>query len=134
MQKISFSVSSIFAATCEEVFDALTNPKKLIQWQGKGFISHEIGGEISLFDGWVKGMVLDFKPGESFAYTWRPEEWLKDWEDSEVRFTFSPLKKGTKVTVTHSKLPNATEAKEHKLGWSEYVFEPLKEYLAIENT
>jgi uncharacterized protein YndB with AHSA1/START domain len=129
MKSLSFTISTTFPAKPAEIFDALTNPKKIAQWSGKGFVSPKVFGKFSMFDGWVTGIVLDYKPGKTLSVTWRPNEWLKDWKDSEVRFAFTATKGGTKMTLIHSKLPNATELHETKLGWFEYVFEPLKAFL-----
>jgi uncharacterized protein YndB with AHSA1/START domain len=129
MSKLSFTLTTNFHASPAEVFNALTNNVRLSQWSGEGIVEPKIGGRFSMFDGWVNGKVLAYKPGKEIGYTWKTTEWPEKWEPSEVRYTFTKTKTGTKITLTHSKLPNAKEAKDHKSGWVEHVFGPLENYL-----
>lgn len=129
MQKLSFTLTHTFRATPVQVFDALINSKALTEWSGEGSVSKKVGGAFTMFDGWVEGKVLAYKPCKELAYTWKTTEWPKEWEASEVRYIFAPTKTGTKVTLTHTNLPNAKEAKNHKTGWTEHVFEPLEKFL-----
>ncbi|MEK7570287.1 MAG: SRPBCC domain-containing protein [Patescibacteria group bacterium] len=126
----SFTLTHTFQATPAEVFEALTSSKALAEWSGEGSVSKKVGGAFNMFDGWVEGKVLAYKPGKELAYTWKTTEWPKEWEPSEVRYIFTATKTGTKVTLTHTNLPNVKEAKDHKSGWAEHVFEPLAAFLA----
>ncbi|MFA6042415.1 MAG: SRPBCC domain-containing protein [Patescibacteria group bacterium] len=127
-QQHRFTLTATFNASPAEVFDALTDSRKLAAWSGEGIVQPKVGGRFAMFDGWVSGKVLAYKPGKELGYTWKTTEWAEAWEPSEVRYTFAKTKTGTKVTLTHANLPNAKEAREHKVGWSEHVFEPLAEY------
>lgn len=126
---LRFTLTHTFRAKPAAVFDALTNAKALAEWSGEGNVSKKVGGAFNMFDGWVEGKVLAYKPGKELAYTWKTTEWPKEWNPSEVRYIFSSTKTGTKVTLTHSNLPNAKEAKDHKTGWMEHVFVPLETFL-----
>lgn len=130
MKKLSFTLIHAFRATPAEVFDALTNSKALAQWSGEGSVSKKVGGQFTMFDGWVEGKVLTYKPNKELAYTWKTTEWPEEWDPSEVRYIFTPTKTGTKVTLTHTNLPNTKEARDHKAGWNEHVFVPLEKFLA----
>lgn len=125
----SFTLIHTFRATPAEVFNTLTNSKSLAEWSGEGSVSKKLGGPFNMFDGWVEGKILTYKPGKELAYTWKTTEWPKEWAASEVRYEFTSVKTGTKVTLTHTNLPNAKEAKNHKTGWTEHVFEPLEKFL-----
>ena len=118
-----------FRATPAEVFAALTNSTALAEWSGEGNVSKRVGGAFTMFDGWVAGKVLTYKPGKELAYTWKTTEWPKAWSPSKVQYTFTATKTGTTVTLTHSNLPNAKEAKDHRAGWTEHVFGPLEKFL-----
>ncbi|MEK7631662.1 MAG: SRPBCC domain-containing protein [Patescibacteria group bacterium] len=130
MKKYSFTLIRTFNASPKDVFDALTNSKALAEWSGEGSVSKKVGGLFTMFDGWVEGKVLTYKPGKELAYTWKTSEWPEAWATSEVRYAFTAVKNTTKITLIHSNLPNAKEAKDHKTGWVEHVFEPLEKYLA----
>ena len=125
----NFTLTHTFRASPKAVFDALTNSKALSEWSGEGLVSKKVGGSFNMFDGWVEGKVLAYKPGKELAYTWKTTEWPKEWAASEVRYIFTKTKIGTKVTLTHFNLPNTKEAREHKAGWIEHVFEPLEKFL-----
>lgn len=111
-----------------KVFAALTEAKTIRLWSEQGGkIQPKVGGKFEMFDGWVKGTVLEYKPGKALAYTWHPGDW-DGTVKSTVRYTFTATKSGTKVTLTHSGFPNEHERKNHYYGWYEFVFEPLKSY------
>ena len=112
-----------------DVFSALTNARKISTWSGqKAKVGTKKGGKLEMFDGWVKGKVVVFNRGKNLAYTWRPAEWTRATPSSVVRYKLSSTSTGTKVTLTHSGLPNAKEARDHKSGWTQFVFKPLEKY------
>jgi uncharacterized protein YndB with AHSA1/START domain len=132
MKPFQCKTTCTIAATPNEVFDALTNAKTIIAWSGgqKGKVEPTIGGKFEFFDGWVKGTVLAYERGKRLSYTWLPNEWPAGTLPSVVKYTFVKAAKGTRVTLTHSGFPNATELSQHKSGWIEHVFDPLKKHFA----
>jgi uncharacterized protein YndB with AHSA1/START domain len=133
MKTYSISMSVSLDATPGQVFRALTDSKQIRTWSGQsGKVELKKNGKMELFDGWVKGNVLKFSNGKALEYTWLTEEWGDHIEESVVKFSFSPTLKGTKVSLRHVHLPNAKEARSHKGGWKEFVFDPLKEFLRNE--
>ncbi|MBI4280560.1 MAG: SRPBCC domain-containing protein [Armatimonadetes bacterium] len=127
----SIRLTATFKAPPAAVFSALTDPKKIARWTGgRGRVASKVGGRMEMFDGWVTGKVLAFTPGKKLSYTWRPAEWPEEWADSVVTYVLTPAKSGTKVTLEHSHLRNDTEARNHRSGWRQYVFGPLRAFLA----
>jgi uncharacterized protein YndB with AHSA1/START domain len=134
MKASSFKLSVTIAAKPKDVFSALTESKQIAQWSGqKGKVSSKVGGAFEMFDSWVKGKVLEFKPGKSLVYTWLPGDWERYEEESVVKWTFIPSGKGTKITLEHANFPNETEKKNHRGGWKEFVFDPLKSYFSTQH-
>ena len=128
----SIKISVTLPVSPDEVFLALTDKKLIARWCGqRGKIAPRVGGKIEMFDGWVKGKVRTYKPGESLAYTWLPGDWPADAEESLVTYSLTKSGSGTTVNLTHSHFPNPTELKNHKKGWTEYVFDPLKKYFSL---
>jgi uncharacterized protein YndB with AHSA1/START domain len=128
----SISMNVTVKATPTEVFAALTNSKAILEWCGqKGKVEAKIGGRFEMFDGWVKGKVLAYEPGKSLAYTWHPTDWQKEWDASIVKYAFTKTKSGTKISLKHSGFPNEQEMKGHHSGWTEHVFDPLKEFFKV---
>jgi len=127
MKMTSMKLSVVIPAKPGEVFAALTEPRRIAAWSGqKGSVEANVGGKFQLFDGWVKGTVLEYKPGKCLAHTWHPGDWPADAGESVVRYTLTPSGKGTKIVLEHSNFPSETEKKNHKSGWKEFVFDPLK--------
>ena len=114
-----------------EVFAALTDSKQIATWCGqKGSVSTKVGGKFEMFDGWVKGKVLESKPGKSLTHTWNPSDWPVVEQESLVKYTFTPSGKGTKVVLEHSNFPNEKEKNNTRSGWKEFVFDPLRSYFS----
>jgi uncharacterized protein YndB with AHSA1/START domain len=130
MKTKSFTISASFPFPAEAVFTALTNARQIAKWSGQnGKVQPTIGGKMELFDGWVKGIVLAYESGKRLSFTWKPSEWAKENKASIVTCHFKPTKTGTKLTLKHSGFPNDGERQSHKIGWTEFVFEPLNMYL-----
>ncbi|HTP13596.1 MAG TPA: SRPBCC domain-containing protein [Bacteroidota bacterium] len=123
------SMTATVKATPSEVFTALTDSKTIHRWSGqKGTVQPKIGGKFEFFDGWVKGKVLAYEKGKTVSYTWHTADMKNEVEPSIVRFTLSSSKWGTKISLKHSGLPDEKSRKEHQGGWTEFVFDPLKEF------
>ncbi|MEK6756892.1 MAG: SRPBCC domain-containing protein [Bacteroidota bacterium] len=134
MKSSPIKLTVVLPGKPNEVFGALTNAKIIAQWNGqKGKVEAKVGGKFEMFDGWVKGKVLEFEPGKTLAYTWRPGDWPEDAQESVVKYSFTSTKRGTKVVLEHSNFPNETEKKNHKSGWMEFVFEPLRNHLSSQH-
>jgi len=130
MKAKSFTIYASFTFSTEAVFTALTNARQIGVWSGQnGKVQPTIGGKMELFDGWVKGIVLAYELGKRLSFTWKPSEWAKEKQASIVTCHFTPTKTGTKLTLKHSGFPNDSELQSHKVGWTEFVFDPLKMYL-----
>lgn len=125
--KISFSVP----ANPEDVFSALTDRKKIRKWSGeRAIVSSDIGGPVDMFGGWMKGIIMAYKPNKILAYTWKPEDWKDNWAASEVTYILAKSGKSTNVTIEHTGFPNDDEMKEHEQGWHDHVINPLLKFLS----
>jgi uncharacterized protein YndB with AHSA1/START domain len=131
MKSSSFKLTVTIKAKPKDVFAALTDSKQIAKWSGqKGKVAPKVGGKFGMFDGWVKGTVVEFKPGKSLAYSWLPGDWPEGAEESIVRYSFSPVKSGTEVVLEHSNFPNESQKKSHKSGWKDFVFDPIKAHFS----
>ncbi len=131
MKSQSFRIIVSFPFPPKVVFTALTNARQIAAWSGQnGKIQPAIGGNMELFDGWVKGIVLAYESGKRLSFTWKPAEWAKERQASIVTCQFTSTKSGTKLTLNHTGFPSDGELQSHKEGWTEFVFDPLKMYLS----
>jgi uncharacterized protein YndB with AHSA1/START domain len=123
-------ITRSFAALPAVVFEALTDARQVARWSGGAArIGRRLGGRFEMFDGWATGRVVVYRPPSRFACTWRVDGWRPAWDNSLVEWRLTRVPRGTRVELLHSFLPTAGEARAHKAGWDEYVFEPLREYL-----
>ena len=131
MNSKTFSIKQkyIVYASPGKVFEALTKADVISKWSGgKAKIADKTEGDIEMFDGWIKGKLLDYKPGKKLSYTWKPTEWDKKTAASVVTYKLSEHPAGTEIELEHTGLPTEEEADKHKDGWVDYVFEPLNDY------
>ncbi len=127
----SITTTYILYAPPAKVFEALTQEGKIGQWcDGGGKLEPRVDGEVTLFGGWVTGKVVMVDTrGKKIAHTWKPTEWDAKTPPSLVEYTLAPHQAGTEITVEHSGFPSKTEADKHLSGWTDFVFEPLNDFL-----
>lgn len=116
MSPSQMKITVSIPASPREVFAALTDVKAIRRWSAhRGKVQPNVGGKFEMFDGWVKGKVLEYKPGKTLAHTWQPGDW-DGAAKLTVRYTFTATPSGTKVTLTHVGFPNEHERKNHYKG------------------
>jgi uncharacterized protein YndB with AHSA1/START domain len=131
-ESYSTTVSRVFAAPRDFVFDAFTKPELLRKWWGpEGFtlsdveIDLRVGGTVR-FEKSGNGMVVtvvgritSFEPGATLGYTWA---WLGDdgkpQDETYVAISFSDHADGTEVVLTHTGFADQHAADQHNRGWS----------------
>ena len=118
------------AAPIEKVWAALTDPAAIAGWMG-GAVKVELkkGGRYKFFGGETTGVFTAIKKPETLEYTWRQNEWKKEWPDSVVRWELKAAKGGTRVHLTHKAFPNKEERDGHDEGWDSYWLAPMKAWL-----
>lgn len=126
MKHDSFTVQHTIPTTPDKLFTALTDGTQIKRWSGQtGSVEATIGGSAHYFDGWVKGTVLAFEPGKRLVFTWLPSDWPSGTQASIVICSLTPIRTGTRLTIQHTGLPDASESDDHRSGWKEHVFDPL---------
>ena len=59
--------------------------------------------------------------------SWRTTEFPDGAEDSRLELRLSVAEGGTRLTLTHSAIPEG-QGEQYRDGWKEYYFEPMVEY------
>lgn len=128
-------------AAPEVVFEALTNPKSLIQWfPDQAILESKVGGKMKFTffprgtkpldrDFFPEGEIVEFVPNKRLAYTWIPSD-IQDFPRTVVTWNLEKIGKNkTRITLVHSGFTgNPHELfKEHSYGW-DYFANRLVEY------
>jgi activator of HSP90 ATPase len=117
-------------ATPKQVYDAYTDPKKHSGFtDSKASGKPVVGGKYSTWDGYIFGKYLELKDSEKVAQEWTTTDWEEGYGPSKVELTFKAVPQGTELTMIHTNVPKA-QAEEIEGGWTEFYWEPLKEYFA----
>jgi len=120
------------AAPPERVFEAISDPKQLMQWWGQTGMYRANKWEVDLRPGgkWlcegfgvkgdnysVRGEYLEVDPPRTLVHTW-----IASWSGSTattVHWELTPTNGGTKINIRHTgfkAMPDA--ARDHAQGWS----------------
>jgi uncharacterized protein YndB with AHSA1/START domain len=144
-EEISRSAESIhqeinFRASRKRVYEALTDAKqfdKVIQISGvmqsmhlganPAEISREVGGEFTLFGGYITGRHVELVPNERIVQAWRTGGWAPG-VYSIARFELVEQGSGTKIVFDHTGFPKG-EAEVLASGWKAHYWEPLEKLL-----
>jgi uncharacterized protein YndB with AHSA1/START domain len=92
--------------------------------------STAVGGAIEAWDGYISGRNLKLVPGKRIVQAWRTTEFGPSDADSQIDVTLAKTARGTRVTLTHSNVPDGHTG--YKSGWSEFYFTPMKAYFAAQ--
>jgi uncharacterized protein YndB with AHSA1/START domain len=133
-----------YNASPEQIWDALTDSKKISKWYGMDFpeFKPEVGFEfqfVAPMKSYVhKCRVMDVVPFRKLAYTWRYDGYPGD---SLVTFELFPQGNSTKVRVTHEGLESFAQAnnpdfdkKNFTEGWNAIIGTTLKEIAEADDT
>jgi len=128
--KKAFTITHVLYAPPTKVFQAITRPETIIEWSGEAaVIELAPGGKFEMFDGWVRGTMIDVKPEAFLSFSWKPAEWGPKTKPSIVEMRFARHAAGTEITILHKDLPDEKEAASHQSGWIDHVLEPLNDFL-----
>jgi activator of HSP90 ATPase len=90
-------------------------------------MSTRVGGTFTCGDESISGVNVDLEPGKRIVQAWRLNYW-KSGVYSLVSFTLTKKGRGTKLVLDHIGIP-PEERGEIDSGWTQYYWDPLREYL-----
>jgi len=126
--KTEFTVSTILPATPEKVFEAwLSSGGHSAMTGSPAKVEPRVGGAFTAWDGYITGKTLEMKPNSRIVQAWRTSELSDESPDSRLEILLEPTKKGTKLTLIHSNIPD-DQADSYEGGWDDNYFKPMKEY------
>jgi uncharacterized protein YndB with AHSA1/START domain len=120
----------VLPGTPEQVYSALMTTKGHRAFTGTDArISPKVGGRFMAWGGFIHGTNLELVPGKLILQSWVPS--VKPWPPghaSIVRYELAKCPRGTRVTFTHSKVPE-DHAGHLADGWKKSYWVPLRTYL-----
>jgi activator of HSP90 ATPase len=117
-------------ATPEEVYEAFMDPKKHAKFtRSKATGNPVVGGEFTAWDGYIKGKNLELKEGKLIVQEWTNTDFPEGYPSSRFELALKKVPKGTEMHMVHSKIP-ASQAEELREGWTEFYWEPLRNYFS----
>ena len=128
--KNGFKISAVIPAKPEEIYKAWLSTKGHTAMTGStAKVTGRVGGKFSAWDGYIFGKTLELTPNKRIVQAWRTSEFPDDAPDSHLEISLEEVKGGTKVTLTHTDMPEGQVA-DYKQGWQDFYFTPMKGYFA----
>jgi len=126
--KRKFSVSVELAATPEVIFRAWLSSEGHSGMTGSpAKVEPRVGGKFTAWDGYITGETLELKPYTRIVQSWRTSEFADPDPDSRIEVALQAVKAGSKLTLTHSAIPDG-QAESYEAGWQEWYFAPMQAY------
>ncbi len=112
----------------KQVYDAYVDPKKHSEFtDSKATGKPVVGGKYTTWDGYIFGKYLELEDGKRVVQEWTTTDWEEGYGASRLELTFTAVSEGTQIRMVHSNVPKA-QADEIEEGWTEFYWNPLKEY------
>ena len=126
--KNEFTLSETFNAATETIYNAwLTTKGHTLMTGSPAVINGHTNGEFTAWDGYIWGTFLELEPNKRIVQMWRTGEFPEEAEDSCVEILLEEKDNKTKLTLTHTRIPEGQE-ENYKTGWLDFYFKPMKEY------
>jgi len=128
--KNGFTMSAVIPATVSEIYTAWMSSEGHAAMTGSpAKVDGNVGGKFTAWDGYIFGSTLELEPQQRIVQAWRTSEFPDDAPDSHLEIVFEEVAKGTKVTLTHSDMPE-DQVHSYRQGWEDFYFKPMKEYFS----
>ena len=123
-------MSAVIPATVSEIYTAWMSSEGHAAMTGSpAKVDGNVGGKFTAWDGYIFGSTLELEPQQRIVQAWRTSEFPDDAPDSHLEIVFEEVAKGTKVTLTHSDMPE-DQVHSYRQGWEDFYFKPMKEYFS----
>ncbi len=113
----------VLPSSAAQVWEYLTDVKRLPEWFGEGAIEPRAGGTVTLMGGHIRGVVTQWRPPQKLAYTWNvfgAGETTSAYPESYLTLTLAPQGSDVLLTLTHLPVLEQFE-KQNAMGWHTYL-------------
>jgi len=140
-QNETIVIRRLIAATCEEVFQAWTDPESMRHWMQGREDMHDSEAQLDVRPGGKFRITMKGKDGNhehtgQYRVVEPPSRLVFTWiskatheEETIVTLDLKPRGSECELTLTHEKLPGKEAASGHESGWNR-VTELLAQHLA----
>jgi uncharacterized protein YndB with AHSA1/START domain len=119
-----------FSASPEVVYRALTDGKTHAAFTGAvAKIGAKVGGTFSVWNGHIRGKILELVPGEKIVQAWRAKDFPNEYPDSNLEIRLTPESGGTKLRLLQTNVPEAQVETYHS-SWQNRYWQRLRAWLA----
>jgi activator of HSP90 ATPase len=123
-----FTLSEVIPATPAEIYQAWLSTEGHTAMTGSpANMNGRVGGEFSAWDGYIFGHTRELTPDQRILQAWRTTEFREDAPDSQVEVLLEEVPGGTRVTLTHSLMPE-DQVESYRQGWEDFYFKPMKNH------
>lgn len=126
--KNKFTITETIPASAAEIYRAWLESKGHTAMTGSpAKVDGRVGGKFSAWDGYISGTTLELTPNQRIVQAWRTSEFPDEAPDSRVEILLEEVRGGTKVTLTHSDMPE-DQVESYRQGWEDFYFKPMQQY------
>ena len=127
--KNGFTISAMIPTKALEIYEAWLYSEGHSEMTGSAAqVDGKVGGNFTAWDGYIFGTTLELTPNQRIVQAWRTSEFPDEAPSSRVEVMFEEISGGTKITLTHSDMPE-DQVESYKQGWEDFYFKPMKEHL-----
>lgn len=124
---IEFTVSALIPASPMAIYEAWLDSDGHTKMTGSpANATAKVGDSFNAWDGYINGKNLELAPGKRIVQSWRGSTYKDSDEDSQIEVIFEKVDGGTKVTLTHTHVPD--DQASHEPGWATHYFEPMQKH------
>lgn len=125
---IDESIKIEVEADLETVFNLFSDAEIIESWsEDIAVFDSYVGGKISLFSGWIKGVIKEYVKYSKIVFTWEDANWLDC--VSTVEIIFEPRENSVAVFITQKNFPDVTSVEEQYDFWYDNIINPSMSYL-----
>lgn len=128
LEKIELTTT--IPATPDQVYQAWLDGKLHAAFTGSPATGEaKINTGFTAWDGYIRGENLELIPNRCIVQSWRTTEFPPQSIDSRLEIDLEAITAGTKITITHSDIPEG-QSQDYYQGWIDYYFDPLRAFFS----
>jgi len=117
-----------FSVGPQSIYEAYLDSEEHAAFTGSSAsVEGRVGGEMTAWDGYISGVIVELEPYDRIVQTWRTTEFPEGSMDSRLEILLAAIDGGTSITIMHSDIPDG-QGEMYEDGWEDYYFKPMRTY------